>query len=106
MFGAVIPDLRGLVLMGQSTTYPIATTGGEYAHKLTAAESGLPDHTHQEIVGWGTGSSLYAMWDGSANAGAYGGSAGGSVNGGAKAAANAHQNMQPYRTVRWITIAG
>lgn len=39
-----IPDLTGRVLIGSSTTYPRASTGGEETHVLTEQE--LPSHSH------------------------------------------------------------
>lgn len=39
-----LPDLSGRVLIGASTNYPSASTGGEENHSLTEQE--LPSHTH------------------------------------------------------------
>lgn len=39
-----LPDLAGRVLIGASTNYPSASTGGEENHSLTEQE--LPSHTH------------------------------------------------------------
>ena len=42
-----LPDMRGLVVMGASSTYPNLSTGGEYDHTLTEAE--LASHSHTDI---------------------------------------------------------
>lgn len=104
LFGATLPDLRGLTLMGQSATYPIGTTGGEASHLLSGSESGMPQHRHMfatyrdhPIGDLGQVGPLnpdqvqivrYTEYEGPYNASA------------------AHNNLPPYRTVRWITIAG
>lgn len=41
-----VPDLRGRVVIGVSASHTLATTGGEEAHTLTSAESGLVAHGH------------------------------------------------------------
>jgi microcystin-dependent protein len=46
LYGANLPDLRGRMLLHANATYPIKSTGGEAAHALTAAESGVPAHGH------------------------------------------------------------
>lgn len=81
----------GRVLIAASTAHPAGSTGGEETHLLTVAE--MPSHTHPEsepnlIQNTATGSASYGFvadgsWKGS-------GSTGGS---------QAHNNMQPYRSV-------
>ena len=81
----------GRVLVAASTAHPAGSTGGEETHVLTVAE--MPSHTHPESVpnliqNTATGSVSYGFvldgsWKGS-------GSTGGS---------QAHNNMQPYRSV-------
>ena len=56
-----VPDLRGRVISGMggsllSGTDAVADTGGAKEHTLTAAESGLPNHSHN--IGLDTGISL------------------------------------------------
>jgi microcystin-dependent protein len=116
LFGSVLPDLRNRVLMGASATYPIATTGGLATHTLTSAE--MPSHTHVQNPhshpGPGGASFLTTAgvnWTNVDTAG--GGLLVIDPNTGAQTASNqntggggAHNNLQPYRTVRWITIAG
>lgn len=45
--------------IGRDTWFPVGETAGEYMHTLTAAESGLPAHTHSmgKVFSNGTGSS-------------------------------------------------
>lgn len=42
-----LPDMRGLVVMGSSPTYPNLSTGGEYEHTLSEAE--LASHSHTDF---------------------------------------------------------
>lgn len=39
-----LPDLSGRVVLGTSSTYTLASTGGEESHALTSTE--IPSHTH------------------------------------------------------------
>lgn len=39
-----LPDLSGRVVLGTSSTYTLASTGGEESHVLVSAE--IPSHTH------------------------------------------------------------
>ena len=81
----------GRVLVAASTAHPAGSTGGEETHVLTVEE--MPSHAHPESVpnviqNTATGSVSYGFvadgsWKGS-------GSTGGS---------QAHNNMQPYRSV-------
>lgn len=41
------PDLRGKFVLSSSTQYPAGSAGGEASVQLTAAQSGVPAHTHQ-----------------------------------------------------------
>ena len=102
LFGATIPDLRERVLMGASGAYGIGTQGGELAHILTTPE--IPAHAHSQAaqtllstgahsMAWDTGPAVAAQdYQGGATQNAGGG--------------GAHNNLQPYRTVKWITVAG
>jgi microcystin-dependent protein len=108
LFGATMPDLRGLTLIGQggSVGAAVGGTGGVKEHTLTEAQ--IPAHAHRPgsgqtyhtIFGAGEGgqthgiqptaplNSGYTQWTGNTGGGA------------------AHPNMPPYRAVRWITVAG
>ena len=48
--GANVPDLRDRFVIGYSATKPIKSTGGVASVILTAAQSGLPAHTHGVTV--------------------------------------------------------
>lgn len=43
-----LPDLRGVVLMGQGNGFTLAAPVGEYEHTLTLSE--MPTHSHTEIA--------------------------------------------------------
>ena len=56
LFGGTWQKIEGRFLLGTSTAYTLGGTGGEYSHKLSAAESGLPAHGHgftQPTIGGG-----------------------------------------------------
>jgi microcystin-dependent protein len=110
LFGATIPDLRGRMLMGAGGApgYAVGALGGTTAETLTAAQSGLPAHSHNtqfQYLAWeNTGylrflahhDASYEQWiyytsTITANA--------------AQNAAQSHNNMPPYRAIRWITAA-
>jgi microcystin-dependent protein len=109
-----VPDLRGRFLAGAGKNVspaltnrgPVGATGGEEAHALTAAESGVPAHTHP--FGGGTndfkqsmavltgGTGTFVPGTGSiSNAGNTGANAG-------AGAATAHNTLPPYVAVSWI----
>lgn len=48
--GANVPDLRDRFVIGYSATKPIKSTGGAATVTLTAAQSGLPAHSHPITV--------------------------------------------------------
>ena len=48
---AYAPDSRDLFPVGAGSTYTIGETGGAASVTLTAAQSGLPQHTHTATVG-------------------------------------------------------
>lgn len=48
--GATVPDLRDRFVIGAGPTYGLKTSGGEATVKLTAAQSGLPAHSHAVSV--------------------------------------------------------
>ena len=99
LFGATMPDLRGRVLMGTDGTHAIGTAGGEAAHALTVPE--MPSHTHDGYIyvnaqPTGIGGNTVAAFNTGTGA-LVALPAGGN---------GSHNNLQPYRTVRWITVAG
>lgn len=111
-----VPDLRGRIPIGVGTgtgggasgtglpaggsaltAVALATWKGEQTHLLSAAESGLPAHTHT--------ASVFAVGaGGAAFAGANGGSQGSATTDAnvAAAAASAHNNIQPVMGVNFI----
>ena len=96
LFGATMPDLRGRVMMGQDAGHAIGTTGGAATHTLTVAE--MPAHTHPLGMFPAT-----APPPGGYNTAGIDGPA--ANNSGAAGADQPHNNLPPYRTVRWITVA-
>jgi microcystin-dependent protein len=116
LFGGNLPDLRDKFLLGASGTYGVGTTGGEVNHALSIAE--LATHNHSTPAHTHTGeffANLSPSNLGGNTAAPPGGSGsppvdvthsgGGGTSGNAGSGA-AHNNMPPYRAVRWITIAG
>ena len=77
----------------------IAVTGGAEEVTLTAAQSGLPDHTHtySSVGSYGI-RGLSNNEEGLAN----GGTVTGGVSGGAQTASAAHSNMPPYFVINFI----
>ena len=124
LFGAVIPDLRGRFMMGVSGTHPIGEALGEEGVTLTAAQSGIRAHAHgvtQTAHNHAATNLPVVGTSGSAQVGAGTAFAGLNEwrndpvqaahanitidNATAAAATSAHNNLPPYRTVRWITLA-
>jgi microcystin-dependent protein len=110
LFGATMPNLQGLSLLGASGTYLTGTMGGEASHTLSEAE--IPAHFHNRgdyYIG-GVAENPGAHISTSAGSGFYtnngnpyvgDGTGTGRTGGGA-----AHNNLPPYYAVRWITVAG
>ena len=93
-----LPDCRGRTTVmpdgGTSRTPTITTLGdvdGSATHKLTAAESGVPAHTH-DLIGFQlvAGSNFQATGNNDR-----GGTVTGGVHGGPQDASTAHPNVQP-----------
>lgn len=113
LFGANLPDLRGRVLMGQDAGHAIATSGGSATHTL--AESEMPSHEHSPINGYWFTSRYYSGNSGIGEIAGYlaasnsftglGGANFYSTSMASRGGSAAHNNLQPYRTVRWITAA-
>jgi len=109
LFGANLPDLRGRTLMGVDGTsgFTDGATGGAKTVTLSAAQSGLPSHAHTDWIPGATYPNNYNTYAGIAGITAvdrWNNSQSGTVA--AQAASQAHENMPPYRAVRWITAAG
>ena len=120
-----IPDLRGRAPVGAGqgtglTNRTLGDTVGAETVKLTAAQSGLPAHTHTlagkvayTTDGFAgdqydslTGSGNKAVRTETASDGVHNMSATGTVSGGASAASSAHNNMQPSAVVNYIIFTG
>ncbi len=103
-----LPDLSGRTIIGTSSSYELASTGGEEEHTLTISE--MPSHSHNpnywDIVSSPGGNSgdVYSYWL----------SGGGTISTYATASSRqsyatsttggsaAHNNMQPYVTGNYI----
>ncbi len=113
-----VPDLRGRVVIGVSASHTLATTGGEEAHTLTSAESGLvahnhsvsdPGHTHGlEQGNYGTPTSgtagiIMSSQDNGLGRASNSAATGLTVSTIAGASATSgHNNMQPFLTMNYI----
>lgn len=94
LFGGTWSQIKDRFLLAAGDTYSAGATGGEATHKLTASESGLPNHIHTLGMKPGSGGwTTVAMSDG---AEIYTGYSGWS---GSKDADQAHNNMPPYLVV-------
>jgi len=110
LFGATIPDLRGLMMLGASGTYAVGSSGGEASHTLSTNE--MPSHGHQvqgpDSHTWGanygtvSGFATFSYSPSIVNGGSYGGGILRALEAGGGAS---HNNLPPYRAVRWITVA-
>lgn len=123
LFGGEWDQVKGRFLIGtgendeNSTDYwgsmaaatincPPTERGGEAWHKLTAAESGVPAHTHpvrsKTLQGYQSGSNrtgYNATGSGASNFDP------GCQNNAAQDAANAHNNMPPYLSIyMWVRV--
>jgi len=118
-----VPDLRGRSPIGDGTGSGLTArargqTGGAETHSLSAAESGVPAHTHPGVSGSGTvsgavtndfiGSQCVQVIDSNSPA-PYSLVTLGSVTVSANtaaAAASAHNNMQPFGVVNYFIVTG
>jgi microcystin-dependent protein len=100
LFGATLPDLRGRYLMGVDGTHGIGTAGGAATHTLTLTE--MPVHDHPILY------NTLAIAAGAANIPSVGGPYQDATGQTVKSAGGGqgHNNLPPYRTVRWLTLAG
>jgi len=111
VYGAVdvdhftLPDYTGFTLVGYKATDSdfdaITKTGGEKTHTLTGAESGVPAHTHPqtEVRSGGSGNTTQGAFAGGSNPTVTGANAAANAN-------SAHNNLQPFKVVRWIARSG
>lgn len=97
LFGGSWAQLKDRFLLGAGDTYTAGNTGGASTVTLTAAQSGLPSHSHG-VRNARTGGSGTARWviDSSADASSLN-----TVipNSTAANASSSHNNMPPYRVV-------
>jgi microcystin-dependent protein len=128
LYGASLPDLRDRFLIGASATRPVGSTGGAATHVLSVAE--LPSHNHGGLTGARDRSQAHSHDPAVAGAQyVYTASVGGALGNnmytaqhvawttaandppdhlhgiGAQGGGGAHNNLPPYRAVRWITVA-
>lgn len=118
LFGGTWVQIEDTFLLAAGSTYTAGDTGGEATHTLTAAESGLPAHTHDftqptvttkmeflKDVATGTAKNRLTTQGQSSPsytsdfASTVTGGAVGAVTGGAQNATDAHNNMPPYLAV-------
>jgi microcystin-dependent protein len=95
-----LPDLRGRVPMGISSSHALASKGGEEMHKLTVSE--MPSHKHGtniSVINYGSTdyethtSEWSSKWKGMFSTNEAGGD-------------QPHNNMQPYLTVHYVISTG
>lgn len=108
-----LPDFRRRVPMGRGGTAvgppsnTIGQAGGEEAHLLSAAESGLPSHSHPGALAgqiWGTSGGAGTVQAGAGLTTLY--AASGTDNNTATDAVSAHNNVQPSAVVKYMIYAG
>lgn len=102
LFGGTWERIKDTFLLAAGDTYSAGSSGGEATHKLTAAESGIPAHTHRAtqhvIKTAATGSVKWHTAPKASSTSSYSDAVEISNNT-AKDATNAHNNMPPYTTV-------
>jgi microcystin-dependent protein len=103
--GATVPDLRGRTIIGTGTgagltARTINATGGAETHSLTAAQSGLPNHSHNvatAFVDVATGGTRIYPVDPGGTGTAYPATISATAD-----AAQSHNNMQPFYALNYI----
>ena len=100
-FNFIVPDMRGRTPLGTGagsglTNRTLGSSGGQENVTLTAAQSGLPDHTH------GNGATITNGAAGGGPGGFATGSNTTGVNGGAQNAGSAHNVMDPFIVLTFI----
>lgn len=100
-----VPDMRGVVPVGyksgDANFGTLGGTGGEKTHLLTAAESGLPAHSH--TMRFSAAATAFGLADFGSSNGATDLRYTSVIQAVAAAAASAaHPNLQPYRTRNFI----
>lgn len=91
-----LPDLRGMVLMGQGAGFTLATPVGEYQHTLSTSE--MPNHTHTEV------SATAVVINGGLEAPAGSAVPTPSITGSA-GLGTAHNNIQPSMPITYLIYA-
>ena len=93
------PNLRDRFVVGAGSTYAVAVTGGAATVTLTAAQSGLPAHSHGVVARNvdGATSSIYGTTGGGSTTVTQS-----SNDNTAAAASSAHENLPPYYALAYI----
>ena len=93
------PNLRDRFVVGAGSTYAVAVTGGAATVTLTAAQSGLPAHSHGVVARNvdGATSSIYGTTGGGSTTVTQS-----SNDNTASAASSAHENLPPYYALAYI----
>jgi len=109
------PDLRDRFVLSAGNTYPVGSVNSlsEKEVTLTAAQSGLPTHSHYVTIAGNAGGGTFSIVEGgSMPLGVINGSqSGGAINGYAvnnnpADASAAHSNMPPYYALSYIMYVG
>jgi microcystin-dependent protein len=102
-----VPDMRGRIPVGVGLGFVRGASGGETSHALTAAESGMPahSHSHSHQVSYQGGASVGAIHNTDNGSFTVSNSFPTSVNAtvaGPVNASSAHNNLQPYVVANYI----
>jgi microcystin-dependent protein len=102
----LLPDYRGRALVGRDTTQTefnaLGELGGVKTVTLTAAQSGVPAHTHPLTHSGHSHNTVDRQNVGANTAGPAQGSSNDTQANTAANAAEAHSNLQPYAVANWI----
>jgi len=93
-----LPDLRGKVAIGSDTNFAVGDTGGEIEHTLTEAE--MPSHAHTYVP-----PTLNVDLESPGAPDVFAAGIGVPTNTGNTGGGSAHNNMQPYLTLRYYIQA-